>query len=62
VKKLTLKTCNFIDISKQHGDPNNARGFDNSFASDRGCDSTTTTRRIDSDPLHRPRPRLRRTR
>jgi hypothetical protein len=29
---------------QQHDDPNNARGLDNSFASDRGCDSTTTTR------------------
>jgi hypothetical protein len=29
---------------QQHGDPNSARGLDNSFASDRGCDSTTTTR------------------
>jgi hypothetical protein len=29
---------------QQHGDPNNARGLDNNFASDRDCDSTTTTR------------------
>jgi hypothetical protein len=42
---------------KQHGDPNSAQGLDNNFASDRGCDSTTTTR------LHlHPRLRLRRTR
>jgi hypothetical protein len=33
---------------QQHGDPNSARGLDNNFASDRGCDSTTTTRL----PLH----------
>jgi hypothetical protein len=36
----------------QRDDPNNARGLDNNFASDRGYDSTTSTRR----PL---RPRLR---
>jgi hypothetical protein len=29
---------------QQYGDPNSARGLDNNFASDRGCDSTTTTR------------------
>jgi hypothetical protein len=29
---------------QQHGDPNSARGLDNSFASDRDCDSTTTNR------------------
>jgi hypothetical protein len=28
---------------QQHGAPGNARGLDNNFASDRGCDSTTTT-------------------
>jgi hypothetical protein len=27
----------------QRDDPNNARGLDNSFTSDRDCDSTTTT-------------------
>jgi hypothetical protein len=27
---------------QQRDDPNNARGLDNNFASDRGCDSTTT--------------------
>jgi hypothetical protein len=43
VQKITLKTCNFVDI-KQRDDPNNARGLDNNFASDRGCDSTTATR------------------
>jgi hypothetical protein len=37
---------------QQHNDPNSARGLDNNFASDRGCDSTTSTRL----PLH---PRLR---
>jgi hypothetical protein len=29
---------------QQRDDPNNARGLDNNFASDRGCDSTTATR------------------
>jgi hypothetical protein len=29
---------------QQRDDPNNARGLDNNFASDRGYDSTTTTR------------------
>jgi hypothetical protein len=29
---------------QQHGDPNNARGLDNNFASDRDCDSTKITR------------------
>jgi hypothetical protein len=29
---------------QQHGDPNNARGLDNNFASDCGYNSTTTTR------------------
>jgi hypothetical protein len=29
---------------QQRDDPNNARGLDNIFASDRECDSTTTTR------------------
>jgi hypothetical protein len=29
---------------QQRGDPNNARGLDNNFASDRDYDSTTTTR------------------
>jgi hypothetical protein len=29
---------------QQHGNPNSARGLDNNSASDRGCDSTTTTR------------------
>jgi hypothetical protein len=29
---------------QQRDDPNNARGLDNNFASDRGCDSTTSTR------------------
>jgi hypothetical protein len=29
---------------QQRDDPNNARGLDNNFASDRDCDSTTTTR------------------
>jgi hypothetical protein len=29
---------------QQRDDPNSARGLDNNFASDRGCDSTTTTR------------------
>jgi hypothetical protein len=29
---------------QQHDDPNSARGLDNNFASDRDCDSTTTTR------------------
>jgi hypothetical protein len=29
---------------QQHDDPNNARGLGNNFASDRGCDSTTSTR------------------
>jgi hypothetical protein len=29
---------------QQHGDHDNARGLDNNFASDRGYDSTTTTR------------------
>jgi hypothetical protein len=33
---------------QQRDDPNSARGLDNNFASDRGCDSTTTTRL----PLH----------
>jgi hypothetical protein len=28
---------------QQHSDPNNARGLDNSFASDRDYDSTTAT-------------------
>jgi hypothetical protein len=58
-----FKICDFIDISKQHGNPNNARGLDNNFASDRGCDSTTTTRRVNSGPQHRlhPLPRIRRT-
>jgi hypothetical protein len=28
---------------QQRDDPNSARGLDNSFASDRDCDSTTTT-------------------
>jgi hypothetical protein len=51
VRKITLKTCDFIDISNT-AIPNNARGLDNNLASDRGCDSTTSTRR----PL---RPRLR---
>jgi hypothetical protein len=36
---------------QQYGDHDNDRGLDNNFASDRGCDSTTSTRR----PL---RPRL----
>jgi hypothetical protein len=30
---------------QQHDNPNNARGLDNNFASDHGCDSTTSTRR-----------------
>jgi hypothetical protein len=39
---------------QQHDDPNNARGLDNNFVSDRGCDSTIITRL----PLHhRLRPR-----
>jgi hypothetical protein len=29
---------------QQCNDPNSARGLDNNFASDRGCDSTTATR------------------
>jgi hypothetical protein len=29
---------------QQHSDPNSARGLDNNFASDRDCDSMTTTR------------------
>jgi hypothetical protein len=29
---------------QQLDNPNSARGLDNNFASDRGCDSTTTTR------------------
>jgi hypothetical protein len=29
---------------QQRDDPNSARGLDNNFVSDRGCDSTTTTR------------------
>jgi hypothetical protein len=29
---------------QQRDNPNSARGLDNNFASDRGCDSTTTTR------------------
>jgi hypothetical protein len=29
---------------QQHDNPNNARGLDNNFAFERGCDSTTTTR------------------
>jgi hypothetical protein len=29
---------------QQRDDPNSARGLDNNFASDRDCDSTTTTR------------------
>jgi hypothetical protein len=29
---------------QQRNDPNNARGLNNNFASDRGCDSTTATR------------------
>jgi hypothetical protein len=46
VRKIILKVYDFVDISthKQHDDPNNARGLDNNFASDRDCDSTTTTR------------------
>jgi hypothetical protein len=28
---------------QQRDDPNNARGLDNNFVSDRGCNSTTTT-------------------
>jgi hypothetical protein len=43
VRKITLKTCDFIDI-KQRDDLNSARGLDNNFASDRGCDSTRATR------------------
>jgi hypothetical protein len=42
VRKITLKTCNFVDISNATI-PTKARGLDNNFASDRGCDSTTTT-------------------
>jgi hypothetical protein len=42
---------------QQRDDPNNARGLDNNFASDRDCDSMTTTRLR----LH-PRLRLRRIR
>jgi hypothetical protein len=34
---------------QQRDNPNNARGLDNRFASERGCDSTTTTHL----PLHR---------
>jgi hypothetical protein len=34
---------------QQRDGPNNARGLDNNFASDRGCDSTTTTTYL---PLH----------
>jgi hypothetical protein len=37
---------------QQHGDPNNARGLDNNIASDRDCDSMTTTR-LRHRPLRR---------
>jgi hypothetical protein len=43
VRKLILKTCDFVDMSNKTN-PNSARGLDNNFASDRGCDSMTTTR------------------
>jgi hypothetical protein len=41
VRNITLRPT-ISSTCKQHGDPNNARGLDNNFASD--CDSTTTTR------------------
>jgi hypothetical protein len=43
VRKITLKIYDFIDISNATI-PRNARGFNDNFASDRDCDSTTTTR------------------
>jgi hypothetical protein len=42
VRKITFKTYDFVDISSD--DPNSARRLDSNFASDRDCDSTTTTR------------------
>jgi hypothetical protein len=49
------RPCDFIDIGtrKQRDDPNSARGLNNNFASDRGCDSTTTTRLPLHHRLHR---------
>jgi hypothetical protein len=44
VRKLILKIYDFVDIGNATI-PNNARGLDNNLASDRGCDSTTSTRR-----------------
>jgi hypothetical protein len=46
VWKLILKIYDIgiNNTRKQRDDPNNARGLDNNFASDRGYDSTTTTR------------------
>jgi hypothetical protein len=43
VSKIILKTCDFINISNT-AIPTVLGGLDNNFASDRGCDSTTTTR------------------
>jgi hypothetical protein len=42
VRKLILKIYDFVDISNAII-PNNARGLDNNLASDRDCDSMTTT-------------------
>jgi hypothetical protein len=48
VRKLTLKTYDFVDISNATI-PTNVRGLDNNFASDRGYDSATTTRLCRAD-------------
>jgi hypothetical protein len=43
VRKITLKTYDFIDISNATI-PTVLGGLDNNFASDRDCGSTTTIR------------------
>jgi hypothetical protein len=42
--QLAPECGNQLRRHQQRDDPNNARGLDNNFASDRGCDSTTSTR------------------
>jgi hypothetical protein len=43
VQKITLKICDFVDMQATRRSQQRS-GLDNNFASDRDCDSTTTTR------------------